>query len=103
VAAYKAVYKRNKLQLPQDPWEQLRMGIDAVFRSWNIPRAVKYRELNKITGLKGTAVNVQVRAAGRRGCGAAGRQGGVRGGLGARAPWHGLGASPGALGPQALP
>lgn len=28
-------------------------------RSWNIPRAVKYREINKITGLKGTAVNVQ--------------------------------------------
>jgi len=60
VAAYKGVYKRNKLELPQDPWEQLRMGIDAVFRSWNIPRAVKYREINKITGLKGTAVNVQV-------------------------------------------
>ncbi|KAI8470046.1 MAG: hypothetical protein J3K34DRAFT_454128 [Monoraphidium minutum] len=59
VAAYKAVYARNKLELPQDPWEQLRMGIDAVFRSWNIPRAVKYREINKISGLKGTAVNVQ--------------------------------------------
>lgn len=28
-------------------------------RSWNIPRAVKYREINKVTGLKGTAVNVQ--------------------------------------------
>ncbi len=28
-------------------------------RSWNIPRAVKYREINKITGLKGTAVNIQ--------------------------------------------
>jgi hypothetical protein len=28
-------------------------------RSWNIPRAVKYREINKITGLRGTAVNVQ--------------------------------------------
>ena len=35
------------------------MGVDAVFRSWNIPRAVKYREINKITGLAGTAVNVQ--------------------------------------------
>ena len=32
VTAYKGVYARNKLQLPQDPWEQLRMGIDAVFR-----------------------------------------------------------------------
>ena len=35
------------------------MAIDAVFRSWNIPRAVKYREINKISGLRGTAVNVQ--------------------------------------------
>lgn len=59
VEKYKVVYKNNKLALPEDPWEQLRMGIDAVFRSWNIPRAVKYREINKVTGLKGTAVNVQ--------------------------------------------
>jgi hypothetical protein len=28
-------------------------------RSWNIPRAIKYREINKITGLRGTAVNIQ--------------------------------------------
>lgn len=35
------------------------MAIAAVFRSWNIPRAVKYRTINRITGLKGTAVNVQ--------------------------------------------
>jgi hypothetical protein len=35
VAAYKKVYARNKLALPQDPWEQLRMGIDAVFR-WGV-------------------------------------------------------------------
>lgn len=54
-----AVYKKHNKVLPDDPWEQLRMGIDAVFRSWNIPRAVKYREINKITGLRGTAVNVQ--------------------------------------------
>ncbi|KAF6253488.1 pyruvate phosphate dikinase [Scenedesmus sp. NREL 46B-D3] len=59
VGAYKAVYVKNGKALPEDPWEQLRMGVDAVFRSWNIPRAVKYREINKITGLKGTAVNVQ--------------------------------------------
>mmetsp|Transcript_79733 Transcript_79733/g.162197 ORF Transcript_79733/g.162197 Transcript_79733/m.162197 type:complete len:789 (+) Transcript_79733:1-2367(+) len=59
VLEYKDVYKRHGQELPQDPWVQLTMGIDAVFRSWNIPRAVKYRQLNKITGLKGTAVNVQ--------------------------------------------
>lgn len=59
VEKYKAVYVKHDKTLPSDPWEQLRMGVDAVFRSWNIPRAVKYREINKITGLKGTAVNVQ--------------------------------------------
>jgi pyruvate,orthophosphate dikinase len=59
VTKYKGVYKKHNKVLPDDPWEQLRMGIDAVFRSWNIPRAVKYREINKITGLRGTAVNVQ--------------------------------------------
>lgn len=59
VARYKKVYAANNLSLPDDPWQQLYMGIDAVFRSWNIPRAQKYREINKITGLKGTAVNIQ--------------------------------------------
>jgi len=59
IVAYKAVFTANNQVLPEDPWEQLRLGIDAVFRSWNIPRAVKYREINKITGLKGTAVNIQ--------------------------------------------
>eukprot|EP00955_Chlamydomonas_euryale_P076210 362572-Chlamydomonas_euryale.AAC.3 len=42
------------------------MGIDAVFRSWKTPRAVKYRSLHKITGLKGTAVNVQAMVFGNR-------------------------------------
>ena len=36
-------------------------------RSWNIPRAIKYREINKITGLKGTAVNVQTMVYGNMG------------------------------------
>ncbi|KAF4040509.1 PEP-utilizing enzyme [Phytophthora infestans] len=59
VQTYKKVYEKHGKSFPSDPWEQMRMGIEAVFRSWNIPRAVKYREINKITGLKGTAVNVQ--------------------------------------------
>ena len=59
VARYKAIFKKEGKELPQDPYEQLRMSIDAVFRSWNTSRAVKYREINKITGLKGTAVNIQ--------------------------------------------
>ncbi len=59
VAAYKKVYqKKVKKSFPQDPMEQLDCCIRAVFGSWDAPRAVKYRQINKITGLLGTAVNV---------------------------------------------
>ena len=44
---------------PQDPWEQLRLAIEAVFLSWHTPRAVFYREMNNISDDVGTAVNVQ--------------------------------------------
>ncbi len=44
---------------PQDPWQQLETAIEAVFRSWNNPRAIEYRRLNRVVGLRGTAVNVQ--------------------------------------------
>eukprot|EP00198_Chlamydomonas_reinhardtii_P013235 XP_001702572.1 pyruvate phosphate dikinase [Chlamydomonas reinhardtii] len=67
IAAYKQVYAEHKQELPQDPWQQLYLGINAVFKSWNIPRAIKYREINKITGLKGTAVNVQTMVYGNMG------------------------------------
>ena len=59
VERYKGVYTKEGLQFPTDPHQQLKMSIEAVFRSWMTPRAVKYREINKITGLKGTAVNIQ--------------------------------------------
>ena len=52
---------------PQDPMEQLWGAITAVFRSWNNPRAIKYRELNRIHGLIGTAVNVQAMVFGNMG------------------------------------
>jgi len=52
---------------PQDPREQLRLAIDAVFRSWNAPRAVKYRRLHDIHGLLGTAVTVQAMVFGNLG------------------------------------
>jgi phosphoenolpyruvate synthase/pyruvate phosphate dikinase len=45
--------------MPLDPVEQLRLAVDAVFRSWSGERAVKYRAIRKISGLLGTAVNVQ--------------------------------------------
>ncbi len=68
VRKYKAVYKKHVGRLfPQDGREQLKLAINAVFGSWDIPRAVKYRQLNNITGLLGTAVNVQVMVFGNMG------------------------------------
>ena len=58
--AYKDVFKRNfGKPFPQDPFRQLELSIEAVFRSWMQARAVKYRQVENITGLLGTAVNVQ--------------------------------------------
>lgn len=60
VAAYKEVVKTATGKLfPNNPREQLKMAIDAVFNSWNNDRAIVYRRLNDIKGLLGTAVNVQ--------------------------------------------
>ena len=57
---YKAVYTKHVgAPFPQDPYDQLQASIEAVFRSWKAPRAVTYRRINGITGLAGTAVNVQ--------------------------------------------
>jgi pyruvate, orthophosphate dikinase len=60
---------RDKLGIgfPQDPHEQLWGAIGAVFGSWNNPRAIKYRKLNDIHGLIGTAVNVQAMVFGNAG------------------------------------
>ena len=52
---------------PQMPMRQLRGAIEAVFKSWNNDRAKVYRQLNKITGLHGTAVNVQAMVFGNTG------------------------------------
>lgn len=46
-------------EISQDPWEQLWEAIGAVFKSWDTPRAITYRRLNKIPDDWGTAVNVQ--------------------------------------------
>lgn len=45
--------------VPEDPWEQLRGAIEAVFQSWNTPRARSYREREGIPHDLGTAVTVQ--------------------------------------------
>ena len=65
---YKKIYKKEVGKMfPQNPMEQLTYAVNAVFGSWDIPRAVKYRELNDITGLLGTAVNVQAMVFGNMG------------------------------------
>jgi pyruvate, orthophosphate dikinase len=60
VERYKEAYKKQqKAEFPQDPKEQLKAAVNAVFGSWNNPQAIKYRKINSIDGLLGTAVNVQ--------------------------------------------
>jgi len=68
VDAYKRVYREHVGRpFPQDPYEQLQHAIEAVFRSWNAPRAISYRRINEISGLVGTAVNVQTMVFGNLG------------------------------------
>ncbi len=68
VTKFKDKVKRlMKRDFPQDPWEQLTMARDAVFGSWNDPRAITYRRLNDIPGNLGTAVNVQAMVFGNMG------------------------------------
>ena len=65
---YKAVYKKHVGKpFPQDPYRQLQAAIEAVFRSWNAPKAISYRRINEIAGLTGTAVNVQTMVFGNMG------------------------------------
>jgi len=58
VKRFKEFYKTYCYEFPQDPRKQLDMAIEAVFKSWMNERAIKYREINDIKGLLGTAVNV---------------------------------------------
>ena len=68
VDAYKKVYQKHTGEaFPQDPYKQLEKSMGAVFGSWNTPRAITYRQINEITGLLGTAVNVQMMAFGNMG------------------------------------
>jgi pyruvate, orthophosphate dikinase len=54
IATYKTL-----VDFPEDPFEQLKMSVEAVFQSWHTPRAIIYREMNNIPETLGTAVNVQ--------------------------------------------
>jgi len=68
VRRFREVYRDHVgSDFPQDPRLQLAHAIEAVFRSWNTARAVKYREIHSITGLVGTAVNAQAMVFGNLG------------------------------------
>jgi pyruvate,orthophosphate dikinase len=65
---FKAFYKEKKgEEFPQDPLEQLWGAIKAVFGSWEAEKSVTYRRVEKITDLKGTAVNVVQMVFGNKG------------------------------------
>lgn len=67
VVLYKEVYVSHDVIFPESPYEQLRACIKAVFGSWNSDRAIKYREIKNITGLIGTACNIQMMVFGNLG------------------------------------
>lgn len=68
VKRFKAFYHSQLHEdFPSDPKEQLIKAIEAVFHSWNNPRAIYYRKMNDIPGSWGTAVNVQMMVFGNMG------------------------------------
>ena len=68
VGEFKAlVAERTGHPFPDEPWQQLWGAIDAVFLSWDNPRAEAYRRLNHIPASWGTAVNVQAMVFGNMG------------------------------------
>src|ERR1700728_2997281 len=67
VDSYQQIVERHTGKpFPQKPTEQLRVAIEAVFRSWNGPRAIAYRDRERISHDLGTAVNVQAMVFGNR-------------------------------------
>ncbi len=68
IAEYKKLVKKETgKEFPQDPLEQLSLSRDAVFRSWNTPKAIYYRRMEKIPDSIGTAANVQAMVYGNMG------------------------------------
>jgi pyruvate, orthophosphate dikinase len=66
--AYKDVYRAYVGdEFPQNPFKQLELAIEAVFKSWHADKAISYRRIEGITGLKGTGVNVQTMVYGNMG------------------------------------
>src|SRR5438309_4217911 len=67
IAAEKQIILAEQHAIPDDPYEQLRVAIAAVFNSWMGRRAVDYRRINRIPDHLGTAVNVQAMVFGNMG------------------------------------
>jgi len=68
VKQYKELVKKKKgIDFPQDPKEQLRMAVGAVFNSWNNKRAIEYRRIYNIPEEWGTAANIQAMVFGNMG------------------------------------
>ncbi|HRU74245.1 MAG TPA: pyruvate, phosphate dikinase, partial [Caldisericia bacterium] len=68
VDKFKELYKKETGEdFPQDPYKQLMMAIEAVFKSWNNKRAIEYRRIYKIPEDLGTAVNIQMMVFGNAG------------------------------------
>jgi pyruvate,orthophosphate dikinase len=68
ISEYKALVKKETgNEFPQDAHEQLMLSRDAVFNSWNTPKAIYYRRMEKIPDSIGTAANVQVMVFGNMG------------------------------------
>lgn len=63
----KIVQEKLGHEFPQNPKEQLLLSVQAVFKSWNLPRAKTYRDIHKIEHDLGTAVNIQAMVFGNMG------------------------------------
>ena len=68
ITEFKNLYKKETGEdFPQNPEEQLMESIEAVFKSWDNPRAIYYRRMNDIPSSWGTAVNIQAMVFGNMG------------------------------------
>lgn len=68
ILTYKKIVKAKiGKEFPQNVLSQLELARDAVFKSWNNPRAITYRQINKIPDDLGTAVNIQAMVFGNMG------------------------------------
>lgn len=68
IKQFKRIVQRHTREpFPEDPWTQLWMTVEAVFNSWNNPRAITYRRLHDISSELGTACNVQAMVFGNTG------------------------------------